>query len=404
MTARPRIVLHADMDAFYAAVEQRDRPELRGRPVIIGFPSERSVVCTASYEARVFGVRSAMPMAQARRLCPDGVIVEPRFSAYSAVSDEIMEIFGQHSPDVEALSLDEAFLEMTGGEALFGTPAQMGARVRAAVKAKTKLTVSVGASSSKYVAKVASDVKKPDGLTVVPPGEERAFLAPLSIRRLWGVGPKAEARLNKHGLRLIGDLQQRSEAWAKDRLGDEGVHLRALALGIDDRPVIGGRAEKSVGAELTLDVDLQGAPALLPHLRWAADKVASRMRARALVAAGVRVKLKTHDFRLHTRQVKLPRPADDAASLLACAVPLLEQLADELAAPVRLVGLATFDFGAPVQGELFVDEAQVRRSTLERTLDEVREKFGGSSIVRAEALERAPERPSEPAPPRGGRR
>lgn len=404
MTGRPRIVLHADMDAFYAAVEQRDRPELRGRPVIIGHPSERSVVCTASYEARRFGVHSAMPMAQARRLCPDGLIVEPRFEAYAAVSEQIMEIFGRHSPDVEALSLDEAFLEMTGGEALFGTPAQMGERVRVAVREATRLTVSVGVSTSKYVAKVASDVKKPDGLTVVPPGGEQAFLAPLPIRRLWGVGPKAEARLHRHGLRLIGDLQARSEAWLRDRLGDEGVHLRALSLGRDDRPVIGGRAEKSVGAELTLDVDLQGAPALLPHLRWAADKVAARLRARALVASGVRVKLKTQDFRLHTRQVKLERPADDAASLLAAAVPLLEELADELGAPVRLVGIAAFDFGAPVQGELFVDAAQVRRSTLERTLDEVREKFGRGSIVRAEALERAPERPSEPAPPRGGRR
>ncbi len=402
MSARPRIVLHADMDAFYAAVEQRDRPELRGRPVIIGFPSERSVVCTASYEARRFGVHSAMPMAQARRLCPDGLIVEPRFSAYAAVSDTIMEVFGRHSPDVEALSLDEAFLEMTGSEALFGTPAEMGARVRAAVKEATGLTVSVGASTSKYVAKVASDVHKPDGLTVVTPGGEPAFLAPLPIRRLWGVGPKAEGRLLRHGLRLIGDLQARSEAWARDRLGDEGVHLRRLSLGIDDRPVLGGRAEKSVGAELTLDQDLQGAPALLPHLRWAADKVAARLRARALVAAAVRVKLKTQDFQLHTRQIRLPRPADDAASLLACAVPLLEELADELGAPVRLVGIAAFDFDTPVQGELFVDATQLRRSTLERTLDEVREKFGGSAIVRAESLERAPERPSEPS--RGGRR
>jgi DNA polymerase-4 len=240
MPAAPptRTILHADMDAFFAAVEQRDRPELRGKPVIVGGTGRRGVVSTASYEARVYGVHSAMPMAQARELCPDGVFVPGRMAVYVAVSRQVRAVFEEFTPQVEPLSLDEAFLDVTGSRALFGDGERIGQQLRARVRERTGLTISVGVATSKYVAKVASDVDKPDGLTVVAPGAEAAFLAPLPLRRLWGAGPRTQQRLLDLGYHTLGDLQALDRA-AMDRLFGEnsGGHYFELCRGVDAREV-----------------------------------------------------------------------------------------------------------------------------------------------------------------------
>ncbi|OYV70860.1 MAG: DNA polymerase IV, partial [Deltaproteobacteria bacterium 21-66-5] len=281
----PRVILHADMDAFFAAVEQRDRPELRGKPLLVGGTGNRGVVSTASYEARPFGCRSAMPMAQARRLCPHAAVLPPDFERYKAVSEVVMGVFARFSPLVEPLSLDEAFLDMTGAEGLFGPPEEMGRRIRREVSEATRgLTISVGLAPCKFVAKVASDFRKPDGLVVVPPGEVTAFLWPLDVSRLWGVGPKTREQLEGMGLRSIGDVAHAPPERLERRLGEWGRRIHELAWGVDDRPVLSERETKSVGADTTLEKDVVGEGPIRPHLRKAAAKVGRHLRAEGLLA------------------------------------------------------------------------------------------------------------------------
>lgn len=381
MARWPRIVLHADMDAFYASVEQRDRPELRGKPVVVGGLGRRGVVSTASYEARPFGVHSAIPMAEARRLCPGAVFLAPDFPRYEAESEKIREVFHRFSPLVEPLSLDEAFLDMTGAEGLFGPPREMGAALQRAVFEATGLTVSVGVAPCKFVAKVASDLRKPSGLTVVPPEEVRRFLAPLEVGRLWGVGPKTRQRLVSLGFRTIGDVAAAPEERLASLLGEAGRHLRRLALGEDPRPVLGEREALSIGAEETFEEDLTGAEALLPSLRKAAERVASHLRREGLVAGGVRVKVKTARFALHTRQALLPRPTDTWEELLAEARRLLGRF--DLREPVRLCGMAAYRLEPrrlPRPGSLFEEEERGRRRKAEEVVDTLRERFGRSVI------------------------
>lgn len=380
--AWPRTVIHADMDAFYASVEQRDRPELRGKPLLVGGTGRRGVVSTASYEARPFGCHSAMPMEEARRLCPQAVVLPPDFARYQEASGRIMEVFARFSPLVEPLSLDEAFLEATGTEGLFGPPEALGLALKRQVFEATRgLTVSVGIATSKFVAKVASDHRKPDGLTIVEPGAETDFLWPLDVSRLWGVGPKTRARLERLGLRTVGDLARRSEGWLEERLGSLGPFLRELAWGRDDRPVVPEHDPKSVGAEETLERDVVGAAAIAPHLKRSAERVARHLRRENLLAGGLRVKLKTSGFRLVTRQAALDPPSDSERDLLAAAEGLLG--AFDLTVPMRLVGLAAFDLepaGVARQGDLFVEAERERLRSLERTVDDIRERFGGSSV------------------------
>jgi len=382
--------MHADMDAFYAAVEQLDRPELRGLPVIVGFPGGRSVVTTASYEARPFGVHSAMPMAQAVRLCPQAVVVPPRFERYEEASATIMGAFARFSPSVEPLSLDEAFLDMSGSEGLFGSPEVMGRKVKRAVYEATRgLTVSVGVAATKYVAKVASDVHKPDGLTVVPLEETEAFLDPLPVRRLWGVGPRGADVLARLHLHTIADVRCASRSWLISELGSLGGHIFALAHGDDPRAVESERQAQSVGHEETLARDVRGPAATHALLLGAADEVAQRLRADGLLARGVRVKLKTASFRLMTRQCRLAAATDSAKPLYEAALALLPEFDwDE---PLRLVGLAATqlaDDAAPLQRELFEAEHTKRLSRLDRALDAVRGKFGDTAVRRATAVER----------------
>jgi DNA polymerase-4 len=264
----PRTILHADMDAFYASVEQLDNPQLRGKPLLIGVDHPRSVVSTASYEARPFGVGSAMPMVEAKRRCPQAIIVPPRMQRYAEVSEQIMTVFHDFSPHIEPLSLDEAFVDLTGSERLLGPPDVVAHNLKAAVKRATGgLNVSVGVSGCKYVAKVASDVNKPNGLLVVPPDEMVAFLAPLPVSRLWGVGKRGEEQLKNLDLRTIGDVANADPLWLKQRLGSMGVHVYALAHADDPRGVVSDREAVSISSEETLDVDGTGRDRALPAAR-----------------------------------------------------------------------------------------------------------------------------------------
>ena len=392
----PRIILHADMDAFYAAVEQHDRPELRGRALLVGGTGPRGVVSTASYEARPFGVGSAMPMALARRRCPHAVVLPPRFERYRAVSKMVMETLGTFSPLVEPLSLDEAFVDMTGCEALFGNPRAMGEAVRRAVFEAAQLTVSVGVSATKYVAKVASDARKPDGLTVVAPDEVNGFLHPLPVDRLWGVGARACSRLRARGLDTIGDVAAAPPDDLERWFGSLGVHVHALAHGRDDRVVIPERDAKSIGSENTLDTDAVGEAAIRPWLLRAADTVARRLRAEGLTARGVRVKLRTADFRLHTRQALLGAATHATRPIVETAEALLHEF--DSSVPVRLVGVAAFelrdggDGSATHQLDLFAAPREEHDERLDRTLDVVHKRFGDSAITRARHLARQADR------------
>ncbi len=377
-----RVIVHLDMDAFYAAVEQRDRPELVGRPVIVGGPVRRGVVSTASYEARVFGVHSAMPMAEAVRRCPDGVYLPVDMARYTEASRAIMDVLHRFSPAVEPLSLDEAFLDMTGAEFLFGPPASIARSLKDAVFAAVRLTCSVGVAPNKFVAKVASDLHKPDGITIVPPGTEAAFLAPLPIGRLWGVGPKTADRLQRLGLVTIADVAGMGPERLHQRLGSLGDHVAYLARGLDDRPVSPDRQRKSVGSEETLAVDVSGREAVERLLRDHADRVARHLRGAGLKARGVRVKVRyTKGFVLATRDGRAGAPFDDSVTLFAEARRLLPRL--ELDRPMRLVGLAAFDLlepGQAGQGDLFASgdgEARSERaSRVEHAVDSLRQRFG----------------------------
>lgn len=333
-------------------------------------------------------------MARARKLCPQALIVPPRFDRYQEVSRQIMDVFGAFSPSVEALSLDEAFIDMTGAEGIFGGPEAMGRRIKAAVREATGgLTVTVGISGTKYVAKVASGYRKPDGLTIVPADQAQAWLAPLPVSHLWGAGPKTEARLRALGLDTIGDVARADPDWLAENLGGVGRHFHALAQARDPRRVEGRRSSKSVGSETTLPRDICDRTELKQHLRRAADQIGRRLRKKRIVAFGVRVKLKTHDFQILTRQHHFREPTDLAQALYTAGARLLDGL--EHPGPFRLVGLAAYDLdrtAESAQGDLFGEAGDsglasgARRRRLETAIDAITERFGGAMLRPAEEL------------------
>jgi DNA polymerase-4 len=379
----PRTILHLDMDAFFASVEQRDRPSLRGTPVIVGGAGRRGVVSTASYEARVFGVKSAMPTALARRLCPQGNYVAPRMSAYVEVSRQLMAILGRYSPTIEPLSLDEAFIEGTGTEELFGAPMELAWQIQRAVREELSLSCAVGVATNKYVAKVASDQKKPGGIVVVQPGEEAAFLAPLPIERLWGVGPKTAERLRADGFDVIADVAAAERSWLEARYHSLGGHLASLARGIDDRPVDDDRERKSLGAERTLEHDVVGIEDVRRFLVPLVDEVSAGLRRAGKRAGGLRVKVKYADFHRVSRERLLAEPAHDAASLMAAVDFLLPKM--ELSRPMRLVGLAAThlaDEDTPRQASLFASPTSTKSEALGKAIDAISAKHGKGALRR----------------------
>jgi DNA polymerase IV len=378
-----RAILHVDMDAFYASVEQRDDPRLRGKPVAVGGASRRGVVCAASYEARPFGVRSAMPMARALRLCPQLVVVPPDFSKYSAVSDEVFRIFHSFTPQVEGLSLDEAFLDVTRSRALLGTAREQAVHIKARIRERTQLTASVGIAEVKFAAKIASELCKPDGLLEVPRGQVRDFLAPLPASRLWGVGPRTDEQLQRLGLRKIGDVARADAAYLEAQLGSAGPWLRDLANGIDPREVEPDVAAKSIGAEETFDEDLEGED-LLPFIHEQALRVGARLRRAGIRARSVHLKVKYADFRIVTRQETLPLPTDDSAEIYRVAARLLGKVE---AHPIRLTGVHAGDLRTDGPQMGLFDEDRQKRDRLNRSLDAIAEKFGSDAVLPADLLE-----------------
>ena len=390
----PRVIAHADMDAFYAAIEQLDDPSLRGKPVLVGPRSERGVVLTASYEARPFRVGSAMPMAKARRMCPDAIIVPPRFDRYTEVSKIIMRVFSEFSPLVEAISLDEAFLDLTGSGQLLGDHQTVGKKLKDAVREATGgLTASVGISATKYVAKVASAYQKPDGLTIVEPDEAQTWLAPFPVSRLWGVGPKTEKRLHALSLYTIRDVAACDPDWLAKELGNAGRHLLALAQARDPRPVEGHRSCKSIGSERTLAKDVSDGTEIKRYLRRSAEEIAKRLRQKHFVAFGVHVKLKTAGFQILSRQHRRRQPTDVAEELYNDATVILGKF--EHPGPFRLVGMAAYDLVAAEEAaQLDLFGSGVRRRRLETAIDELTERFGPNILRRADDLSRVYEPPN----------
>ena len=381
-----RTILHVDLDAFFAAVEQRDNPELRGKPVVVGMgggSNDRGVVSAASYEARKFGVHSAMPIRTARRLCPSCVFVPVRGAAYQAASREVMAILRRFTPLVEPISIDEAFLDVTGSRRLFGDGEAIAQLIKQAIHDELQLTASVGVASTKLVAKIASDLRKPDGLVVVEPGTEAGFLAPLAISRLWGVGPSTAIALRDFNVTTIGDLQALDRSALVRRFGRHGASLVDRAHGVDPDPVDNPDAAKSVSHETTFDEDTSDPEILERTLLAMSEGVSGRLRHAGLKAWTITVKVRDSGFNTVTRQRGLPEPTDMTEPIW--------QLAVDLARPetrgkrIRLLGVAASGFGTREQLGLFEVEDQRKRKAIEAA-DELRERFGTRAITRARLL------------------
>jgi len=397
MDTTQRWIIHVDLDAFFASVEELLNPELRGKPIIVGGRADqRGVVAAASYAVRAFGVRSAMPTAQALRLCPQAILVSPRHNEYGRRSRAVMDILHEITPQVEQFSIDEAFLDVTGCELLWGQPEEIARLIQTRIKEEQHLPASLGVASSKLVAKIACDWGKPQGLVVVQPGEERAFLAPLPIERLWGVGKVTGARLRAFGLRTIGDLA----AWPEEKLvqqfGDLGRGLYLNARGIDRRPVgdiarslrvHGSREQRSISQERTFSQDVGDRKILLRTLLSMTESVAARLRRRRLVAQTVRIKLRRADFTTFTRQQTLDQPTDQGQVIYERARRLLERNWRE-GQMLRLLGVGVSGLldDAGYQLSLF-DRTDQRRTRLNRALDDIQARFGREAITRASLLE-----------------
>ena len=369
------------MDAFYASVEQRDDAALRGKPVIVGGHPSRGVVLAASYEVRPFGVRSAMPMAVALRLAPQARVVPPRFEAYVEASAKVFAIFEEVTPLCEPLSLDEAFLDVTDSLSLFGSPSTIARRLRDRIRLELQLPCSAGIAASKFVAKIASDLAKPDGQREVLERDTRTFLEPLPVERLFGVGPKTAEDLHRRGIATIGDLSRRGERWLTEQLGESGRALHQLSLGLDDRPVVPDRRQKSIGAEDTFEEDTRDLERLKQALHAQAWRVGRRLRGAELRASFVTLKLKFSDFQVKHRQTRLPDPSDDGQALYRAVLALLQK--ERLDMALRLTGVSASGF-EQTQEPLF---ASKRTSNLNAALDRIAEKYGSAAVVPADLAE-----------------
>jgi DNA polymerase-4 len=384
-----RTFLHVDMDAFFAAVEQRDRPELRGRPVVVGAPPDkRGVVAAASYEARRYGIHSAMPSREAGRLCPHAVFLPPDGARYEEVSRQLLRILERFTPWVEPLSIDEAFLDVSGARRLFGTGREIAGRIKGAIRDELGLTASVGVAPNKFLAKLASEMNKPDGLTVVPedPREIEDFLAPLPVGSLWGVGKVTRGILESAGLRTIGDVQKaKQEQVARLVGGASARHLCALAWGLDDREIEVDGEEKGISREHTFPVDVRDAATIEAVLLDLVDEVGTHLRSAGKYAATVRIKLRWQGFKTLTRQRQARPPACDDFTLRRVAVELFRAI--DLVKPVRLIGFGVGNLTRTVEEQMRLFEAGgrtlERRERLSRTVDSLRRKLGPKAIGRA---------------------
>jgi DNA polymerase-4 len=398
--ALPRAILHVDMDAFYASVEQRDDPSLAGKPVIVGGTSGRGVVAAANYEVRKFGVHSAMPMGTALRLCPHAICVAPRMQVYKAVSEQVFGVFHEVTPLVQGLSLDEAFLDVTDSQQLLGDAVSIARRVKARIREVTRLTASVGVAPNKLVAKIASDLNKPDGLTVVTAQTVSRVLDPLPIRRLPGLGRKTGMRVEAAGIATFAQLRTAPESLLWPLFGRYTARIRERAAGIDDRPVLADLEDKSLSAEDTFDRDLADPGVLRGQLARIADLACSRLRSKGLMTGCVGIKIRRHDFTTFTRQHSVAPPTHDGRTIAHIAQGLLTRwLTQNKGAKLRLLGVVLTDLSPALQLGLFDDAqpGQAKRAgaepdkrgvatRLDAALDAARARFGGKALRRANTI------------------
>ena len=387
----PLTILHVDMDAFYASVEQRDRPELRGKPVIVGGVQGRGVVCAASYEARKFGVHSAIPISTARRLCPQGIFVQVRMKHYADISRQIRDIFFSFTPLVEPLSLDEAFLDVHGCEGLFGPAPDIARQIKNRIRSELGLVASVGVAPNKFLAKLASDFGKPDGFVVLPSAKVTEFLTPLPVSRIWGVGAKGEKRLHDLGIRTIGQIAALPEQVLSDQFGEMGRHIWRLAKGQDDRIVVPDREAKSISTETTFAQDISDRGNLRVCLLDLVDHLAGRLRHEGIWGRTIDIKIRSSDFRTRTRSTTLAEATNLTNTIWKAAADLFDRSLSSELMPVRLLGVgATKLTREPIaQGSLFEDDSNERESALDETIDTIRGKFGAGSIQRGSLLDKA---------------
>jgi DNA polymerase-4 len=386
-----RSIVHVDMDAFYASVEQLDHPEYRGRPVIVGADPKggmgRGVVAACSYEARKFGIHSALPISRAWKLCPQGVYVRPRMKRYVEMSAQIMTVFRRYTDLVEPLSIDEAFLDITGSIALFGPPEEIARSIKEEIRQRTGLTASVGLASNKFLAKIASDLKKPDGFMIVAENDVEEFLQKLPISRLWGVGPKTEHRLHELGFRTIGQIAAADREWLVRSLGSLGEHLYRLSRGQDDRAVVPNWEPKSISSETTFDQDTNDRDLLLRTILALSEHVAERLRKNSYRARKVTLKLRYSSFSTHTKQQSLDRLIQTGQDLAAVARALFMRF--PMKQKIRLIGVAAGDLqrdgGDPQQLPLFIEPAD-SKDKLGYTVDEIKERFGVDALRRGSQL------------------
>lgn len=381
-----RWIMHVDMDAFFASVEQRDDPALQGKPVIVCGKSRRSVVATASYEARAFGVHSAMPLSQAKRLCPHGCFVAPRFEAYREASDAIHQVMLHYADAYEPISLDEAFLDISGMGSQYPTLGSIGRAIKEEIRCAVHLTASVGIAPNKFLAKMASDMNKPDGLCIIPYGREQEVLAPLPVRRLWGVGSVTEKKLLAAGFRTIADIQEATPEKLSALLGNQGPLLKALSLGIDERPIISSRQVKSIGDESTYEYDLTDRRAIDREIAIHSDIVAQRLRRHDLAARTISLKIRFASFKTIMRSLSLEEGTnlqetiDSACQTLLSRIPLTEG--------IRLIGVTASNLGAPLSIPSLFSDKEEKRARAARAMDSIQEKYGRKALRKGFWLEK----------------
>ncbi|HVX60305.1 MAG TPA: DNA polymerase IV [Pirellulales bacterium] len=383
------MILHVDMDAFYASVEERERPELVGKPLIVGgTPEGRGVVAAANYAVRKFGVHSAMPAATALRLCPQAIVLRPRMDFYARVSEQIREIFDRYTPLVEPLSLDEAFLDVSGSEGLFGSAAEIGRKIKQEIQTELRLTASVGVAPNKFLAKIASDFDKPDGFVVVDAARVQEFLDPLPVGRLWGVGRVAGQALERMGVRTIRDLRLLSVELLERQFGQAGQQLWQLAHGVDQRRVVPDREAKSISHETTFATDLEDMETLRAWIVELAEQVGWRLRRHKLRGRTVQIKVRFDDFQTVTRAQTLAAPTNVTQEICAAATAMLAERLPKRRLRVRLLGVGVSHFENPeqIQGSLFADEERQRQSRLDEAADQVKLRFGSGALQRGSGL------------------
>ena len=378
--------MHVDMDAFFASVEQRDDPALQGKPVIVCGKSRRSVVATASYEARAFGVHSAMPLSQAKRLCPHGCFVAPHFEAYREASDAIHQIILHYADAYEPISLDEAFLDISGMGSQYPTLGSIGRAIKEEIRCAVHLTASVGIAPNKFLAKMASDMNKPDGLCIIPYGREQEVLAPLPVRRLWGVGSVTEKKLLAAGFRTIADIQEAAPEKLSALLGNQGPLLKALSLGIDERPIISSRQVKSIGDESTYEYDLTDRPTIDREIAIHSDIVAQRLRRHDLAARTISLKIRFASFKTIMRSLSLEEGTnlqetiDSACQTLLSRIPLTEG--------IRLIGVTASNLGAPLSIPSLFSDKEEKRARAAKAMDSIQQKYGRKALRKGFWLEK----------------